>query len=215
MAKQKNQQVESVRRLADLRTDNFHYMAAVIDWYGPYRHSPNDPEQFISTIEADWDEKVPVLYAGFGMGEQPDQLQIIGFAADAVEYFRQLLRGEGQSDGGVQSARSVCGQYYVGWIKSQAIAGPKSRGRLYLYKFAEWLLASDLQPPSNRDSRDVPKHGGIVWSRWWKGGDPEEEPIPKPLQSWPDLLTCTFIYEEEEDTNPRCRIQRVDLPLRE
>ena len=105
-------------------------MAAVIDWHGPYRHSPSDPEQFIGTIVYDWGEKAPLLYAGFGMGEQPDQLQVIGFAEDAAEYFRQLLRGEGQSDGGVQSASSVCGQYYLGWIKSQAIAGPQSRGTL-------------------------------------------------------------------------------------
>lgn len=215
MAKQRNQPDKSVRRLADLRTDNFHYMAAVIDWYGPYPYSPNDPEQFIRTIVNDWGEEAPALYAGFGMGEHPDQLQVIDFAADAAEYFRQLLRGEGQSEGGVQSARSVCGQYYLGVIASQAIAGPQSRGRLYLYKFAKWLLASHLQPPSNSDSRDIPNHGGIVWSRWWKGEDPEEEPIPKPLQSWSDLLTCTCIYEEEEDTNPRCRIQGVDLPPRE
>ena len=212
MAKQRNQPDKSVRRLADLRTDNFHYMAAVIDWYGPYPYSPNDPEQFISTIVNGFGEAPPLLYAGFGMGEQPDQLQVIDFAEDAAKHFRELHRGEGQSDGGVQAVSSACSQYYLGWIKSQAIAGPQSRGRLYLYKFAAWLLASHLQPPSNNDSRDVPNHGGIVWSRWW---DPEtDERIPKPLQSWPDLLTCTYI-EEKEDTDPRCRIQGVDLPPRE
>ena len=214
MAKLKHQQTMPVKRLADLRIDNFHYMAAVIDWYDPYHHSPHDPEQFIRTIGTWWDEEAPALYAGFGMGEQPDELQHIGFAADASEYFRLLVQGEGQSDGGVQSTRSVCHRYYLGDVASQAIAGPKSRGRLYLYKFAEWVLVSCLEPRSNNDSWDVPNHGGIVWNRWWKGDSEEGESIPKPLLSWPDVLTCT-IDGEEEDTNPRCRVRGVDLPLRE
>ena len=215
MAKQKHQPEMSVKRLAELGTKNFYYMAAVIDWYGPYHHSPNGPKQFISTtgestIGELWGEEAPALYAGFGMGEQPDELQHIGFAANASEYFRLLVQGEGQGDGGVQSTRSVCHRYYLGDVASQAIAGPKSRGRLYLYKFAEWVLVSWLKPRSNNDSRDVPNHGGIVWNRWW---DPEKyEPIRKPLQSWRDVLTCSTIDEEEEDTNPRCRVQGVDLP---
>ena len=206
MAKQRHQAAMPVKRLSELSTNSFQYMAAVIDWYGP---APNDPKQ----IGEWWGEATPALYAGFGMGEQPDELKRIGFAEDAGEYFRLLVQGEGQGAGSVQSTRSVCHRYYLGNVSSQAIAGPQSRGRLYLYKSVEWMLVSCLEPRSNNDSWDVPNHGGVVWNRWW---DPEgEESIPKPLSSWPDVLTCTTIYEEEEDTNPRCRVQGVDLPLRE
>lgn len=144
------------------------------------------------------------------MGEQPDELQHIGFTEDVSEYFRLIVQGEGQGDGGVQSTRPVCHRYYLGNVASQAVAGPQSRGRHYLYKFAEWVLVSCLGSRSNNDSRDVPNHGGIVWNRWW---NKEGEPIPKPLPSWPDVLTCTTI-DEEEHTSPRCRVQGVDLPLR-
>lgn len=214
MAGRRHQPATSVKRLADLPTNSYEYMAVVIDWYGPYDHTPNDPEQIISQI-AWWGED-PALYAGFGMGEQPDDLQHIGFTENVEEYFRQLVRGEGQGDGGVQSGRSVCSRYYLGWIGSQAIAGPHNKGRLYLNKFAEWVLVTCRQPRSNSDSWDVPNHGGIIWSRWWQG-DFEEYPerIPRPLQSWPELLTCTMKEEEEEDTNPRHRIRGIDLPPRE
>ena len=201
MAKQKHQSTMPAKRLAELSTDNFQYMAAVIDWY----LVPNDL--------GEWWPATPALYAEFGMGEQPDELKRIGFAEDGSEYLRLLVQGEGQGDGGVQSTRSVCHRYYLGNVSSQAIAGPQSRGRLYLYKFIEWMLVSCLEPRSNNDSWDVPNHGGVVWNRWWNSEG--EESIPKPLPSWPDVLTCTTIHEEEEDTNPRCRVQGVDLPLRE
>lgn len=199
MAK-KHQSAMQAKRLAELSTDNFQYMAAVIDWYDP---ALNDPKQI-----GEWWGAIPALYAGFGMGEQPDELKHIGFAEDAGEYFRSLVQGEGQGDGGVQSTRSVCHRYYLGHVSSQAIAGPQSRGRLYLYKFVEWVLVSCLEPRSNNDSWDVPNHGGVVWNRWWDSEG--EELIPKPLPSWPDVLTCTIIGEEG-DTNPRCRVKGVDL----